>query len=297
MQPNEQYPFGGQQGQPAPQQPQQPGQPGQSGVVVPGGMQQPTADQVMARFGQPVSPQVVQAPVIAAPEGTPGTVPAVVVPQNHIPLWAWITLSLLGLLTIGGAVFGYWAFGERQTYKNDTDQIVAQEVDSAKALQLEQDNARFAEEAKKPLKPYTGPSAFGSVNLLYPKTWSGYIDIAPSGGTEFSALFHPDTVPAQTGRSAAAVALKVEVIATEYSSMMRQRETKVKSGELTATAYVFPKQPEQIGTRFVGKITSDLTGTEILVPLRDKTIVVTTQTEQFLKDFNENILPNFTFQP
>lgn len=299
MQPNEQYPFGDNASQPSQPQPQQPVQPG---IVVPGGAQQSSADP-LARFGQPVAPQGYQQPQSPQPSGlpnvpgAPGTVPAVVVPENHVPLWAWIVLGTLGALTIGGAVFGYWAFGERQTYKNDTDQIVAREVETAKSAQLETDNARFAEEAKMPLKPYKGPSAFGSISLMYPKTWSGYIDANSSGTTEFSALFHPNVVPAQGSRDAAAVALTVEVIATEYSDLMRQRESRVKNGELTATAYAFPKQTEQIGTRFVGKITNDLTGTEILVPLRDKTIVLTTQTDQYLADFNTNILPNFDFQP
>lgn len=291
MQPDEHNQFGGS----APQ----PSQPVQPGVVVPGGSQPVNVSDSMARFGTPVLPQGMQQP---GPQqqmsaGAPGTVPAVVVPQNHVPVWAWIVLSVLGLLTIGGAVFGFWAYGERQTYKNDTDAIVAREVETAKAQQVEEDALRFAEEAKNPLKPFTGPSSYGSINLLYPKTWSGYIDASNDSTTPFLALFHPDTVTAAGDNEGPAVALKVEVLEEEYSTVVKDREQKLESGELTASAYAFPKQPDEVGIRFVGKITDEFVGTEILIPLRDKTIVVTTQTDQFLKDFNTYILPNFNFEP
>lgn len=292
MQPNEPNPLEG-NAQPQPPQPQQPG------VVVPGGSQPVNVNDSMARFGVPVLPQGMQQP---GPQqqmsaGAPGTVPAVVVPQNHVPLWAWITLSVLGLLTIGGAVFGFWAYGERQTYKNDTDAIVAREVDTAKEQQVEEDALRFAEEAKNPLKPYTGPSSYGSINLLYPKTWSGYIDVSGDGSAPFVALFHPGTVAAVDDNGGPAVALKIEVLEEEYSTVVKEREQKLESGEVSASAYAFPKQPDEVGIRFVGKITEQFVGTEILVPLRDKTIVVTTQTDQYLNDFNTYILPNFNFEP
>lgn len=290
MQPDEHNQFEGN----APRSPQQ----AQPGVVVPGGAQPVNVNESMARFGVPVVPQGMQpGPQQQMPPGAPGTVPAVVVPQNHVPLWAWITLSVLGLLTIGGAVFGFWAFGERQTYKNDTDAIVAREVEAAKGEQKEEDDLRFAEEAKNPLKPFTGPSSYGSINLLYPKTWSGYVDTSNDGSTPFMALFHPGTVAALDGGEGPAVALKVEVLDEEYNTVVKNREQKLETGELTASAYAFPKRPDEVGIRFVGKITDELVGTEILIPLRDKTIVVTTQTDQFLHDFNTYILPNFNFEP
>lgn len=288
MQPDEHNQFEGNVPQPQPAQP---------GIVVPGGAQPVNVDQSMARFGVPVVPQGMQPGPQQVPPGTPGTVPAVVVPQNHVPLWAWITLSALGLLTIGGAVFGFWAFGERQTYKNDTDAIVAREVETAKGEQKDEDALQFAEEAKNPLKPFTGPSSYGSINLLYPKTWSGYIDAANDGSTPFMALFHPGTVAALSSDGGPAVALKVEVLEEAYSVVVKEREQKLESGDLTASAYAFPKRPDEVGIRFVGKITDEFVGTEILIPLRDKTIVVTTQTDQFLNDFNTYILPNFTFEP
>jgi len=295
MQPENNNPFGGQQ---PPEQPQSPQQPQQ--IVVPGGGQQIPADQAAAQFGRPVISTAVQQPQAQMPApGTPGTVPAVVVPKNHTPWWVWLLVGVLSLLVIGGAAFGFWAYGERQDYKDNSDAKVAAAVEVAKVETTEENNKQFAEEAKNPLKPYTGPAEFGSVNLLYPKTWSGYIDTSSSGTAAFTALFHPGVVPAQTGRSGgrAAVALKVEVLNREYSAVVKQRESGVRNGELTASAYAFPKQDKQIGTKFVGKITSDLTGTEIIIPLRDKTIVVTTETDQYLQDFNTYILPNLNFEP
>lgn len=296
MQPNNPNPF-----DPTPPAFQDEPQASPQPIIVPGGAQQVPAERAVANFGQPVVPTSIQQPQPTAPAGpgVPGTVPAVVVPKNHTPWWVWLIVGVLSLLVIGAAGFAFWAFGERQDYKNNTDQKIAVAEEATRQKTTEENNKQFAEEAKNPLRPYTGPAEFGSISLQYPKTWSGYVDTASSGSAAFTALFHPGVVPAQTGKSGsrAAVALKVEVLNREYSTIVKQRESLVRNGELSASAYAFPKQENQIGTKFVGKLSSDLNGTELIVPLRDKTLIVTTETDQYLNDFTTYILPNFNFEP
>src|SRR4051794_28439176 len=79
------------------------------------------------------------------------------------------------LLLVGVAVFGVWAFGSRQDYKDNVDAKIATAVASAKVDEDKVKDAQFAEESKNPLKTYTGPAAYGSVTINYPKTWSGYV--------------------------------------------------------------------------------------------------------------------------
>ena len=87
-----------------------------------------------------------------------------------------IPLILLALFFIGAVGFGYWAYGQRQDYKDHSDQKANIAVDAAvKAEDIKKD-AQFAEDAKKPLKTYQGPEAFGGIQLSYPKTWSGYVN-------------------------------------------------------------------------------------------------------------------------
>jgi hypothetical protein len=214
----------------------------------------------------------------------------------------WImATALLAILVIAVLSFGYWAFSERQTYKNDSDKLVAAAVTKAEKATTEQNNKKFAEELKNPLKTYTGPSSYGSITIQYPKTWSGYVSTANTSGAVLDGYFNPDVVPtilqSNSGQTRQPVALKVQVIAQTYDQVVTARKSFITSGKLVASPYALPKMPDQVGTKFVGAITNDINGTEYVLPLRDKTLVISTESDQFLNDINTYILPNFTFEP
>ena len=81
---------------------------------------------------------------------------------------------ILAVLVLFGAIgFGAWAFSSRQDYKNNVEAKIAAAVADAKVVEGKRKDAVFAEESKNPLKAYNGPSAYGSVTINYPKTWSG----------------------------------------------------------------------------------------------------------------------------
>lgn len=221
--------------------------------------------------------------------------------QAHKPVTWIVVTALLVILLISVSGFGFWAFSERQTYKNDSDKLVAVAVTKAEKATTEQNNKKFAEELKNPLKVYTGPSSYGSITIEYPKTWSGYVSTANTSGAVLDGYFNPDVVPTilppSSGQSRQPIALKVQVIAQTYDQVVTAQKSFITSGKVTASPYALPKMPEQVGTKFVGAISSDINGTQYVLPLRDKTLVITTESDQFLNDINTYILPNFTFVP
>lgn len=235
------------------------------------------------------------------PVGVPPAVPTFAPPQlpkQHSPIGLIIAVVLLGLLLIGTLAFAFWAFAERQDYKNNAQEKIDAAVVVAEKETTDANNARFAEESKSPVKTYVGPSSYGSINFEYPKTWSGYIEAVGGSGTPFHAYFHPDVVPESgNGKAEQAVALQIEVRDEAYDKVVGSVSGDVAKGSLTASPYSLPKVTDQVGTKFVGKITNTLNGTQYVLPLRDKTLVITTQTDQYLGDLNTYILPNFTFQP
>lgn len=209
-----------------------------------------------------------------------------------------ISLVLSVVLLIGAIGFGGWAYTERQHYKDDTDAIVAGEVKKAKAQESAAKDRQFAEEAKKPLKIYNGPEALGSLQISYPKTWSGYVDLASNKGSSLlSAYFSPDVVPSAEDKNSV-FALRTEVADTTYSQFTQSLAGKVKEGKATAVAYALPKHPKIVGVKIEGEV--DQPGrrvTMVALPLRGQTLKVWTDGTQFLSDFNDNILPNFSFTP
>src|SRR5690554_4855044 len=131
----------------------------------------------------------------ANPYGQPSAPGGIPTPQPQLsqssykapkPIGLIIAIVLLVLLLLGAGGFGYWAFAEREDYKNNVNQKVAVAVDEAVKQNTEENNQRFEEEYKKPLKQYKGPSALGSVQLSYPKTWSGYVDQTNQGNSQFT---------------------------------------------------------------------------------------------------------------
>lgn len=208
-----------------------------------------------------------------------------------------IPVILLAVFFVGAASFAVWAFMSRQDYKDHSDAKVAAAVASNKQTVQAADAAQFAEEAKKPIKTYAGPDAYGGVHVSYPKTWSAYIDTTDSG-TPLNAYFHTDTVPSV--QSHQTYNLRVSVVASSYTSVLARYSSYVSRGSITAAAYSFPKVPNVVGTKLTGQLTQGnpaVTGVMVLVPLRDKTLQVWTESNDYLADFNTYVLPNLTFSP
>jgi hypothetical protein len=219
--------------------------------------------------------------------------------QSQKPVKWIVSVALLAILLVSASGFSYWAFTERQKYKNDTDKIVAAAVAQAEKKTTEKNNEKFAEELKNPLTNYTGPSSYGTISVGYPKTWSAYVSTGTGSKSEFEAYFHPKVVPAvSTGSTGkAAVAVHIQVTDDTYDEVVSDRESSIKSGKLTAAPYALPKNAEQVGVVFTGELASKLSGREIVLPLRDKAIVITFETDEYLNDIEKYILPNLTFIP
>lgn len=209
---------------------------------------------------------------------------------------------LLIAALIASLLFGWWAFGQRQDYKNNFDKKLSQEVAKAKAEQKTQLEAEFAEREKSPAKTFKGSATYGSITFDYPKTWSGYVDQSNSS-TPINGYFFPDVVPAvgSGGSPPTAFALRVELLNADYAQTLKQFDSQTQQGKLTAAAYVPPKMAGvanvQTGTRFDGELESNIQGSMVIIKVRDKTLKLYTQSPKYLADFNQIVLKSLTFAP
>lgn len=226
--------------------------------------------------------------------------------QNGAVSGQLISLILAILLLIAAVVFGGWAFSSRQDYKNNTDQKIAAAVAVAKKQEAAVQAAHFAEVAKQPFLTYTGPEAFGSIVVKYPKTWSGYVDEsgASSGGsTPVTGFFNPGIVPSSTDPNSV-FALRLQVITQPYAQVLQslsslQANGQSRQGQLptTITPYALPKLPKVVGVKVSGTLLTGKTGTMVVLPLRTDTLQISTDGNQSINDFNNYILPNVSFSP
>jgi hypothetical protein len=209
-----------------------------------------------------------------------------------------IIIILLVILLAASLGFGGWAYSQMLSYKNDTNKKIDAAVAAAKTAQAKEVQDAFD---KANTKQFQGSSTYGSVSFSYPKTWSAYVDTS-STSEPISAYFHPDQVPGINSR--AAYSLRVELVSSDYSQALQQFSGFIKQGTVTSKAFLPPKLNgignAQPGTLLSGQINSaDSTqrGEMLIIRVRDKTLKISTQSNDYLNDFNNIILSSLTFAP
>lgn len=212
-----------------------------------------------------------------------------------------VPFILVILLLFGASGFGYYAYSKMNLYKNNANQLIASAVNTSDQQLTTKLNQQFAQESKSPYKTYSGPSAYGSINVTYPKTWSAYVSIDNTGSsTPIDGYFYPDVVPNiandedGTGTN---FAMRVQVIQDNYSDVLQNFQSLVSQGNVTATPFHLAKVPSVVGTELSGQIFSQKTGTMVILPVRSEVLEIWTEGNQFQTDFNNIILPNFSFSP
>ncbi len=199
------------------------------------------------------------------------------------------------VLFLGAAGFGVWSFMSRQDYKNNTDQKVSAAVEEATETTKKEKDKEWEEKEKQPYRDYISPAPFGTVNIKYPKTWSGYVSENPNTANPVDGYFHPNYVPGVT--SGTNFAIRVQVSEKTYDQEVKLYATLVKTGKVTSTPYKAPKVPGVTGTRLEKEIFPKKQGTMILLPSRDKTLKIWTESTQFTPDLDNIVLANLTFVP
>ena len=207
----------------------------------------------------------------------------------------WIFLFILTfLLFIGTSSFGVWAYLSREDYKKNVDPKIAQAVQVAKLQEDSKKQKEYTDLEKKPYKQYQGPSDYGSIIINYPKTWSAFVTEASITTSPVDGYFHPNVVPGL--QSGTAFALRLKVLNQAYDEVVQSFSQQVKAGKVTVSAFRADKVPSVLGSRVDGVINTGQQDSMVIFPLRDKTIEISTESNEFLADFN-TILSSLTFSP
>ena len=207
---------------------------------------------------------------------------------------AVVTIVLLAGFFVAALGFAVWAYQGRQDYKNNSDQKVAAAVVTAKDQQKKEDAKAITDAKNNPFDTYQGPEQYGSLVVKYPRSWSSYVDSTGKSNAVLDGYFYPGTVPSLND-AGSVFALRIQVLSQSYSdavSNINSQQNKAK-----VAPYALPKVPSVVGIRVDGSLTQNKTGSMIVLPLRDKTIEIWTESPQFQQDFNNNILPNVSFSP
>lgn len=208
-----------------------------------------------------------------------------------------IPLVLVTVLLFGVAAVAYTYYGQATDYKNNVDQKISVAVDEASEKISEQKDKDNAEKNKFPYNRYDGPSQYGAVRVLYPKTWSAHVSEARGRTNKpVEGWMAPGFVPA-TNDDNNSFALRFIVEQRGYDAVLREYQANVKNGKLSAVPYQSPNVPNVVGTRLEGEVIAKKQGVMIIMPMRENTLRMWTESRDYVADFNNIILPNFSFTP
>lgn len=203
-----------------------------------------------------------------------------------------ITSIVLSVLAVGLLAFGVWAFVGYMDNKDNVDSKVAIAVETAKKDQAAEDEAAFIEREKSPVRQAAGPTDLGKVTFDYPKTWSMYVDKDGSAGT-YLAYLHPGAV-LPVSKSSTANAIVVSVEDKKYEDTLSTFAAAITKGDLKASPITVK---DQAGTRLDGNFSKDVKGSAVLFKVRDKTLKIIVESNDYLGDFNNIILTSLQFNP
>lgn len=208
-----------------------------------------------------------------------------------------IPLVLLIIALLGVGVFATTSYSQAQDYKLNVDQKVAAAVEVSNQKISEQKEKDFAEKEKYPYSTYVAPEAAGRLTIKYPKTWSAYVvEPRTSSNKPVDGYFNPGFVPSISDTNNS-FALRVMVNEQAYDSLLKGYSAAQKSGKVTITPFQSPNVPSLIGSRVDGEIESKKQGVKVLLPFRDKTLELWTESAAAKADFDNVILKNFTLTP
>lgn len=216
--------------------------------------------------------------------------------MNNNPTGGYITGSVVTSIIFGllALVFGsvmIWALVNYNDQKNNVDQKIIAAQESAKKEQQTKDQEAFDEKEKNPLAEFVGPTDLGRVNFKYPKTWSVYVASDGSKNAGYQAYLHPGVVP-PTNASQNKFALQVAIVTQSYDQVLQQYSGLVKQGELRSSAITANGFN---GQRFDGKFSNNVNGSAAVFKIRDKTLIIKTDSKTFKPDFDGKVIKTLSF--
>lgn len=203
-----------------------------------------------------------------------------------------IPLAFAVIITIISVVFGIWSYMQFSDLDTNFDAKVEQAVDNRQGEIREEVNLEFIEKEKQPYRTYQSPSTLAGVKVSYPKTWSVYADEDERSSRELNVYMHPGFIRTLDGDTPHA--LRIALDDKEYARELSSYQRRIEDGKLKSSVF---KSSGVQGVRLEGEIDSDVTGVIVLLPVRDKTLSVWTESDEFKNDLDRAILPTLNFTP
>lgn len=198
-------------------------------------------------------------------------------------LMVMVVFFTLTTLVLAGLSIYY--IRQYQTAKTTVDMQRAEAAEQARVEQKAADEADFAERIKEPYRSYSAPVVLGALQLSFPKSWNIYAEEDQDSGTQLNLYLTPDVVRADNNYNGA-YALRLTLQRKLYTEIVEGLQEDIEEGLLRASP-ITVKGIE--GTSYAGQVIEDRTGFMVVLPIRDKTLSIWTESTDYQKDFDKII--------
>ena len=198
-----------------------------------------------------------------------------------------IVVSLLAVLFIGLFIWMWVKWNDASTNVKGKVDVAVAEAKNELQTKLE---SEFEEKEKYPYKVFTGPTDLGELSFEYPKTWSLYVQSSANRGGDYAAYLNPGQV--NVVQENTVMALRVSIKGTLFDQAISEYTEKVRSGNMTLSTTVVNGNNVNV---YTGKMNNEYQGIICVFKLRDKTVVLQTDSISVFSDDFYRILKTVKF--
>lgn len=202
---------------------------------------------------------------------------------RQISLHLILTIFLgVGMLLFAGLAIA--AYQQNSYTQNHQAQLSAQAATVAAATQKKQDDTANTKANEQPYQTYTADPEDGGFQLQIPKGWSIYSVRHLSDGTSLEVLADPNVVNVDdAGNAINTHQFKLRLVSDSLTNVNAAFSDNLKKKTLTSHATTVSGIA---ATWFQGAIDNQRhNGVVITLPVRDKVMVISTETTDYLSEF------------
>lgn len=184
---------------------------------------------------------------------------------------------------VSALVFGLWAFSGKQANETNLEKRIADASTVAVQEAVSAKETEFEDKLKEPFRTYVGNPTYGALMFEYSKTWSVYA-VEDEQRTLLDFYAQPYVVPG-LGKEIN-FAFRAQILNTPYDEVVTALDRSVTEGKITADPYRPEKVSSELGVYVTGEVVAGKQGVMVLLPQRDKTFKLWTESKEHIDDFN-----------
>ena len=194
-----------------------------------------------------------------------------------------ILIVLLVLLALGLGGAAYYEFQRAKVASNILSSAQQQAKSQGAQEQKKLDDDRYQQENETPYRSYIAPDTFGAFEIKFPKDWSGYVEENLTGSPQINLLLQPDFVSVIQNQDNA-YATRVQLLEQTYDALTQSRQQEVQDGKLKMTTVTVSGITS---ARYEGKYDQKHDGIAVVIPVRDKVIVISTEDKHYQPEYEQ----------